>query len=202
MKGSFINRLQNNKQKVIFYFIRHGQTLWNAEKKIQGHADIPLNAKGKQESYELKALLSNITFTECFSSDLLRAYETAQIIVSDRSLKVLTDPRLRERDYGNLQGKPSDDYIHGILGIPSSVESDEEMSKRVFQFFREVTDTDPKSNILIVTHWGVLRIILSKTLNISLRDADIELKAASFLKVGILCDQWNLEDMHDIKLHL
>ena len=87
-------------------FVRHGETDWNVEKRMQGHTDIPLNAHGVMQADRLaKALLKTGQHFDCiYSSDLERAFHTAKTIAIPQSLDVLIHPDLRERHVGKLQG--------------------------------------------------------------------------------------------------
>src|SRR5271167_231879 len=71
-------------EAALFYIVRHGQTDWNVEKRIQGCTDIPLNDRGREQAFELGKKLKDVDFAFCFSSDLQRAAETARIILSER----------------------------------------------------------------------------------------------------------------------
>lgn len=84
--------------------IRHGETDWNAEKRLQGHADIPLNRMGWQQAIALKHALSAERVDAIISSDLLRARQTAQEIAMPHGLEVHIEPDLRERCYGAFEG--------------------------------------------------------------------------------------------------
>ena len=84
--------------------IRHGETDWNVEKRIQGHTDIPLNATGRSQALAMAFNAAHQRFHAIYSSDLLRAQETAQVLAQreDHELKLL--PQLRERHFGIFQG--------------------------------------------------------------------------------------------------
>lgn len=91
--------------------IRHGETAWNAERRLQGHLDIALNAEGERQAAALGAALANEHIDRIISSDLSRARQTAEAIVRARSPHagegadgVQTDPQLRERCYGGFEG--------------------------------------------------------------------------------------------------
>ncbi|MFC0251390.1 histidine phosphatase family protein [Massilia consociata] len=84
--------------------IRHGETAWNAEKRLQGHLDIALNAEGERQAALLAAALASETIDHIVSSDLLRARQTAEAIARVRGAEVGTDPLLRERCYGGFEG--------------------------------------------------------------------------------------------------
>lgn len=84
--------------------IRHGETAWNAEKRLQGHLDIALNAEGARQAALLAAALAPETIDRIVSSDLLRARQTAEAIAASRGMQVGIDPALRERCYGGFEG--------------------------------------------------------------------------------------------------
>lgn len=91
-----------------FYFARHGKTYWNERQLCQGQEDVPLNDAGKEEARRLSDLASKIPFTQIFSSPLIRALETAQIIHQKLpccSLIILDE--WKERKWGFLEGAPS-----------------------------------------------------------------------------------------------
>ena len=87
-------------------FIRHGETTWNAERRMQGHIDIPLNTAGMGQAKRLATALTQTkhSFDAIYSSDLERALHTANVVANALSLAVQTTPQLRERNVGQLQG--------------------------------------------------------------------------------------------------
>ena len=86
------------------YFIRHGETIWNKENKIQGQSDIPLNEYGRELAYITADALKDIPFDIVYSSPLIRAKETADILVKNRNLEIHTDHRLVEMSFGEGEG--------------------------------------------------------------------------------------------------
>ena len=84
--------------------IRHGETAWNAEKRLQGHLDIALNAEGERQAALLGAALAAERIDHIISSDLQRARQTAEAIARTRGVQVGIDPALRERCYGGFEG--------------------------------------------------------------------------------------------------
>lgn len=87
-------------------FVRHGETDWNVNKRMQGHIDIPLNAHGVMQAERLAKALQRTGhhFDRIYSSDLERAFHTAKAIASPQSLDITIHPDLRERHVGKLQG--------------------------------------------------------------------------------------------------
>ncbi|WP_036172763.1 histidine phosphatase family protein [Massilia sp. 9096] len=84
--------------------IRHGETAWNAERRLQGHLDIPLNPEGQRQAALLAAALANEPIDLVVSSDLARARQTAQAVADALGMAVQVDAQLRERCYGGFEG--------------------------------------------------------------------------------------------------
>ncbi|RJG07165.1 histidine phosphatase family protein [Noviherbaspirillum cavernae] len=84
--------------------IRHGETAWNAEKRLQGHLDVPLNDEGRRQAAALGQALRNEKLDAVIASDLLRARQTAHAVAVPRGMDVQVDPGLRERCYGAFEG--------------------------------------------------------------------------------------------------
>lgn len=156
-----------------FYLIRHGETDWNNKNILQGHTDIPLNEVGERQAKELAKTLNHIDFDLAFSSDLVRAKRTAEIILLEKKLAVEVTKVLRERNFGKLEGGPTD-ALHAQFAllkgltplersqhrIDTDVETDEEVTTRLITFMRETAVTHPGKTILVGTHGGVLRTLL------------------------------------------
>ena len=94
----------NEQTATTILLIRHGETAWNAEKRLQGHLDIALNAEGERQAALLGAALAAERIDHIVSSDLQRARQTAEAIARSRAAQVGTDPALRERCYGGFEG--------------------------------------------------------------------------------------------------
>lgn len=86
------------------YMIRHGETDWNKCAKLQGRADMPLNDFGRRLAEETREGVKDIPFDVAFTSPLLRAKETAQIIIGDRDVPLLEEPRITEISFGEYEG--------------------------------------------------------------------------------------------------
>lgn len=153
-----------------FCLIRHGETDWNGEKRIQGHIDIDLNAAGEAQAQAVKEGLSGHSFAAAYSSDLRRAWRTAQIATAGRGLAVLPAPTLRERHFGVLQGVTSseasvqhpDVFRHHQARTPDyDYEGGESLirfAERVMAGLNELAARHVGQNVLAFTHGGVLDI--------------------------------------------
>ncbi|MGA2911094.1 MAG: histidine phosphatase family protein [Candidatus Levyibacteriota bacterium] len=164
-------------QNCTIYLVRHGRTDWNDKKLVQGHIDIPLNSAGKTAAQELAQKLRKIKFDKVYSSDLLRAKQTAEIIALEHELEVETTKALRERTFGNLEGKSHDVFkkLDPILdslddkarysykfNSNMGMESDEEVMSRFLTFLREIAVANPGKTILVATHAGPMWMFLVK----------------------------------------
>ena len=97
---------------VELWLCRHGETDWNAIRRIQGQLDVPLNALGQAQAQKLAQALANHDFDEVVSSPLDRAHQTALPLAQALSLPVVLDPAFAERHFGDLQGRSFDDMAN------------------------------------------------------------------------------------------
>ncbi len=155
-----------------FCFVRHGETSWNAERRLQGHLDIPLNEKGKKQASLTARGLSAHRFDRIYSSDLLRTRETAQHASEALGVAIQVQPALRERHFGLFQGmtyqeaeqKHPEAYrrFHGRdehYTPPEGGESLLSLSLRVKHCLEAIARQHPGEKVLIVTHGGVLDVV-------------------------------------------
>lgn len=146
----------------MIYFVRHGQTNWNIEHKIQGQSDIPLNETGKEQARLIAPKLTDLKIDRIISSDLSRALETAQIINTHLKLQITLDTRLREFKYGQIEGVPSKDLTDEIwFKYHTSPELiDAEAPWQAFERTKDFIDeyAHSPSCILAVTHGGFIRM--------------------------------------------
>ena len=141
----------------MIYIVRHGQTDWNLNGRYGGRIDVPLNVKGIEQANALKEELKNIKFDKIFSSPLIRAYMTAQIISDSEIIK---DDRIIERSNGDLEGKLKSEIMDIIdfndpYETKYNIESIIEFRARINNFFDEITANYKGKNVLVVTHSGV-----------------------------------------------
>ncbi|HOD92399.1 MAG TPA: histidine phosphatase family protein [Clostridia bacterium] len=143
--------------------IRHGQTDWNIQDKVQGSSDIPLNETGIQQAYATKDMLKDYVFDIVISSPLIRAYQTADIVCEGRENVIVTDGRISERDFGKFEGvsyKQNMEYRKGAWSLKmdeqlDTVEAYPLFYKRVEGFLDEILKVHYGKDILLVAHGGV-----------------------------------------------
>ncbi len=150
----------------IFLF-RHGQTVYNKNKIFTGWSDSELTKEGVAECKEIAQKLKNITPTKAYTSDLERAKRTLYIILGDKKDKipVVVDSRIKERDYGRLNGKSKAEtekqypkeypLWHRSYGVrPPGGESIEDVEKRVLDFLKELLPSLEKEDIVFISAHG------------------------------------------------
>ena len=149
---------------MMLYVVRHGETVWNVDHRVQGQTDVPLTDNGREQAKELRELVSDLNIDVVISSPLIRARETAEIIV-DKKLPVNTDDRIIERDWGFNEGEVVDlvdtvdcwDFYLNTKGLEH--EKVQDLMKRVSEFLEDIKVRYSDKNVLVVAHSAVLRAI-------------------------------------------
>jgi alpha-ribazole phosphatase len=163
------------------YLVRHGETQWNAVNKIQGHSDIPLSLDGRRQAEKLEKLISNLNIDVVYSSDLIRAVTTAEIILSELKLPINKHQNLREINFGHWEGctfkEINEKYQEAasrwrqdpdIINIPGG-EKLSEVVQRTMAVIYSIINDHPDQNVLIVCHGGVIRAIICSIMGIDLK---------------------------------
>ena len=151
--------------------VRHGETPWNTERRLQGHLDVPLNPVGQAQARATGEALRKVAFDACYSSDLRRAQHTAQAITTHHGKALRISTELRERHYGIFQGlthseaesSHPNEYARFItrepaFALPDGGESLLDLSARIARFLNALLDIHCGQTVLVVTHGGVLDI--------------------------------------------
>src|SRR3989344_4591222 len=148
------------------WFVRHGETRWNIEDKIQGHTDSPLTELGLKQAQDLVAQLRGRDFKKVYTSDLPRAKTTAEIIAKALGLELQETPLLRERNFGPYEGTSKDNLKlleeaeEGNADFDDTViESNESIIERLTTFIKKTAAEHPGESVLVVTHGGAMRIL-------------------------------------------
>ncbi|KAL9158118.1 hypothetical protein ABFS82_08G047300 [Erythranthe guttata] len=154
--------------------IRHGETEWNADRRIQGHLDVDLNDAGRQQAVAVADRLSREpNISAVYSSDLKRASETAETIAKGCGiLEVTKDPAFRERHLGYLQGavlheaaKVNPDAYQAFLSnrddqeIPGGGESFNQLYQRSTSALQKIAKKHIGERIVVVSHGGTIRAL-------------------------------------------
>jgi 2,3-bisphosphoglycerate-dependent phosphoglycerate mutase len=151
--------------------VRHGETAWNVDTRIQGHLDIPLNETGQWQAQQLAQALAGESIDAIYASDLQRAYATAQAVADATGAPITPETGLRERSFGHFQGRtfaeieaelPEDarrwrkrdpDYV------PEGGESLVMLRERIERTVFALAEKHPGEQVLMVAHGGVLDVL-------------------------------------------
>lgn len=151
------------------YITRHGETVWNAEKRMQGRLDSSLTDNGKLHAQLLGKRLENTEFAAIITSPSGRTVQTAELIKGDRPIPIVKDSRLMEIHFGSWEGKTHDEIkeidAHQFdcfwnkphLYQNSEGESFQDIQDRVLSVLKDIEQTYSSGNVLIVTHAVVIK---------------------------------------------
>jgi broad specificity phosphatase PhoE len=147
------------------YLVRHGETDWNRQRRIQGMTDIPLNETGRAQARATGALLSRRRWDAVYASPLSRARETAELIAAELSLPAPTLlDELVERDYGDAEGmdwlQVETQFPHGSA-VPGR-ETREQVAARVVPALVRLAESRPGQALVVVSHGGAIRAVLTE----------------------------------------
>ena len=164
--------------------IRHGETAWNAERRLQGHLDIPLNEEGERQARLLAEALAPEPIDLLVSSDLGRARQTAQAVATLRGMPLLIEPGLRERCYGGFEGLlyseieqrfPAEFAAWQARDIDGTLPDGKTCGETFRQFYARATAAilglarqHPGRTLALVAHGGVLECAYRMAGNLSL----------------------------------
>jgi len=151
--------------------IRHGETTWNVDTRIQGRLDIPLNATGRLQATRMALALKDEPVTAVYASDLARAWETAQYLGRAHGLPITPEVGLRERGFGDFEGKTFAE-IEALLPdqsqrwrkrdpefAPAGGESLTALNERVVEAAERLAARHPGELIALVGHGGVMDVL-------------------------------------------
>lgn len=158
------------------YIVRHGETVWNKEKRLQGTTDIELSEAGRELAIISGKNLQDTKIDRIFSSPLKRAYETASLIKGSRNMEIETDDRIRELNFGSFEGQRYDDLSRDksttfehfftnpeLFVADSKGESLVDLIKRAGAFMKD--KIEPLENtcerVMIVAHGALNKAIMS-----------------------------------------
>lgn len=164
--------------------IRHGETDWNAERRLQGHIDIALNSEGRRQAAALGAALAGASFDAIYASDLQRAHQTAQAVAALHGMPVRAEPGLRERCFGGFEGLlyaeieqrfPRQFAAWQAREVDSAMPAGVRHAETFRKFYQRCTGAimgiarrHPGQTLALVAHGGVLECAYRAALGLSL----------------------------------
>lgn len=163
------------------YLTRHSKTVWNEEKRLQGRLDSSLTNQGIENAKALKHYIKDMHFDYVFSSPILRAYKTAQIIFDNQN--IIVDNRLSEMNFGDFEGRKISDILktdkelyeqlwnepHLFTCIPHG-ETYDQVIERAQSFLDDLKTYPDNSHIMIITHGMFFIVLLATILGLSKKD--------------------------------
>ncbi|MFC0180679.1 2,3-diphosphoglycerate-dependent phosphoglycerate mutase GpmB [Thorsellia kenyensis] len=198
------------------YLVRHGETVWNAERKIQGQLDSPLTAEGISQAHWVAKRAKSLGITHLYSSDLGRAVQTASIIAQPLKLEVITDRRWRELNMGILEGRCIDDLSdkeNAMRRAPLSGaldarilegESMQEMANRLHQALNDLKSLPKGSIPLVICHGLALGCLIGTIMGLPahaprrIRLRNCSLSRVDYQKSDWLAEGWVVETAGDV----
>ena len=151
-----------------FYFVRHGQTVWNVENKICGATDSPLTEHGRQQAAETgKNIVENgIKADEILYSPLMRAADTARHISEITGIPAREEPRLIEQNFGKYESTPRDgeEFRKAKQQFVTRYEGGESMlhlAQRIYNLLDDIKAESDKKTYILVAHNGISRVVQS-----------------------------------------
>jgi 2,3-bisphosphoglycerate-dependent phosphoglycerate mutase len=185
--------------------IRHGETDWNATGRIQGQSDTPLNAAGREQARRLAQRLAGEPVQALYSSDLVRAYETATIIGQPLGLTAVTSLRLRERHYGVWEGLTSAEIqarypehfaewrARSTDFAPPHGETTTQLLTRALTELQTIARRHARELVVVVTHGGLCYVLINHLLgHVDGDRRELTFANASIHTLEVTGDRWSV----------
>ncbi len=160
--------------------IRHGETEWNSQKRMQGHSNSDLSSVGQAQIQALGKWMKNVPFDLIYSSDSLRAKQTAEAITQFSGHELQFDQRLREKNLGVFEGLTSEEARQrhpevfrlfktaGSKYVIDEGESTQQLQDRALEIVNEILIKHPEERVLLLTHGGFIRVVMKHSLGLSI----------------------------------
>lgn len=164
------------------FLVRHGETAWNREDRVQGFRDVELNALGRRQAEAIASSFRDEDVQAVYSSPLRRALETARLIAEAHGLRVVTDDRLKELNQGVLEGLTYEmmrakygDLLKEWREKPATLkmpegESMEELQARCWDLVQKLPQEHPNGTVVVVSHGFAIRSVLCKVIGLDLNN--------------------------------
>jgi len=160
--------------------IRHGETEWNSQQRMQGHSNSDLSSVGQAQIQALGLWMKNEPIDHIYSSDSLRAKQTAEAITQFSGHELKIDLRLREKNLGVFEGLTSEEARErhpevfrlfktaGSKYVIDEGESTQQLQDRALEIVNEIRIKHQEERVLLVTHGGFIRVVMKHSLGLSL----------------------------------
>lgn len=199
--------------KTEFYLVRHGETHWNAQSRMQGQQDSPLTEQGIAQAQAVSKRLRHIDFDHIYSSDLQRVVDTARPLVDVTGHDLLIEPRLRERHYGIFEGltyadierehtelyeayraqRNEPDFV-----IPKA-ETIRQLIERGMTIFHDLAERHQGERVAVFSHGGTLAAVLRTMLGVPIGGKQaFRLANGSISTVAWEADEWQILTLGEV----
>ncbi|MFJ8511267.1 histidine phosphatase family protein [Lysinibacillus xylanilyticus] len=196
-----------------FYLVRHGETMWNKEHRLQGWLDSSLSENGILHAEKLRDHLKNFSFSAAYSSSSGRAKETLHILLGDRQLPIFYEDNLREIFLGEWQGKTVEDIMitHRLdyelytdypgQFVATHTESFGMVTERAMFTLKKIAEKYPEDNVLIVSHAVAIKCVINAILGRSINQlwAEPFINGTSVTIIEHVGQQWLVKDIGNIQ---
>lgn len=182
--------------------VRHGETDWNAERRMQGRSDIPLNKRGRQQAKLIATRLKDTHWDAIISSPLVRVLDVAREIARENGFpedRIETRDDLVERSFGEAEGMtlPERTERFGLDGDIPGIESYDELDDRVINALVEIENGHRGETVLVVAHGGVITGVLERLGDDGMGHGKSFIQNVSLTTVRVHDGQWTLESIND-----
>ena len=160
-------------QETNIFLVRHGETEWNKQNRLQGNQDSPLTRNGIEQAHEVKKSLEHYVIDQAYVSPLKRAKDTVEIILKDSELNAVIANNLREINLGPWEGKtrretalshPDEYYAFwdspDLFNLPGA-ENFQNLQNRVVEQIDSIFVNGKNKNILVVSHWVAIKVSIA-----------------------------------------
>ncbi len=184
-----------NSESTSIILVRHGETEWNRDNRLQGNKNSPLTEQGISQAYNTGKILKNIRIDKVYSSPLQRAVHTAKIITDNRNLNLVYNNNLKEINLGPWEGKTKEEtefsdpeeYLYfwkspERFSLPGA-ESYTELQQRMVNEINRIFEKDHGKTVLLISHWIAIKTAVAyyNSIDISLLNKSINLSNGKFL---------------------
>ena len=191
--------------------VRHGETAWNAEHRVQGQLDVPLNAVGLAQAQRVARALADERFDAAYASDLTRTRQTAEPLVAARGLALALDPALRERHYGiferltyaEVKTRFPEDYARFHARDPEygfqTGERLKDFYARSIDAVARIAERHPGGQVVVFTHGGVLDMLYRRITGLAISaERTFGIPNCGLNRVEVAAEGWQIRAWADI----
>ncbi|WP_026569001.1 MULTISPECIES: histidine phosphatase family protein [Sediminibacillus] len=179
--------------------VRHGETDWNLQGRLQGETNIPLNETGIQQAKECRDYFKDMHMDRIITTPLIRAQKTAEIINENWQKPIEIMEAFKERSFGEAEGMPMEERnrLYPNRNYPGQEPLDA-FRERVMKGIEEVSKKYMEEELLLVAHGGVINVILSTVSNGKIGTGKTKLINACISNIELLKEGWKVHNYNQI----